>query len=118
MITTKGVHMITHRSGRGLLSLAGALAVASLALAGCSSGADGGATGGNATESSGGEDASITIGALYLDAQGFYGGIKTGIEDGSASQGVELLGQNSGGDATKEAQFMSTLISGGVDAII
>lgn len=59
-----------------------------------------------------------TIGALYLDAQGFYGGIKKGIETGSASEKLKLLGQNSGGDASKESQFMSTLIAGGVKAII
>lgn len=59
-----------------------------------------------------------TIGALYLDAQGFYGGIKRGIEDGAKTDDIKLIGQNSGGDATKEAQFMSTLISSGAKAII
>jgi sugar transport system substrate-binding protein len=61
---------------------------------------------------------SVTIGALYLDAQGFYGGIKKGIETGAASDSLRLLGQNSQGDASREAQFASTLISGGVNAII
>lgn len=60
----------------------------------------------------------VTIGALYLDAQGFYGGIKKGIETGAASESLRLLGQNSQGDASREAQFTSTLISGGFDAII
>lgn len=59
-----------------------------------------------------------TIGALYLDAQGFYGGIKKGIELGTADQNIRLLGQNSQGDAARESQFASTLISSGVKAII
>ena len=60
----------------------------------------------------------VTIGALYLDAQGFYGGIKKGIEAGAASDKLRLLGQNSQGDASHEAQFASTLVSSKVDAII
>ncbi|MFO1138713.1 MAG: substrate-binding domain-containing protein [Paracoccus sp. (in: a-proteobacteria)] len=60
----------------------------------------------------------VTVGALYLDAQGFYGGIKKGIEEGAGDASVRLLGQNSQGDAAKETQFASTLISSKVDAII
>lgn len=60
----------------------------------------------------------VTIGALYLDAQGFYGGIKKGIEEGAGSSEVRLLGQNSQGDASREAQFASTLIASKVSAII
>lgn len=60
----------------------------------------------------------VTIGALYLDAQGFYGGIKKGIETGAAGHQLRLLGQNSQGDASREAQFASTLIASKVNAII
>ena len=60
----------------------------------------------------------MTIGALYLDQNGFYGGIKKGIETGAADLKLQLLGNNSGGDASKEAAFMSTLIGAKVDAII
>lgn len=60
----------------------------------------------------------VTIGALYLDAQGFYGGIKKGIEIGAATEKLRLLGQNSQGDVSREAQFASTLISSKVKAII
>lgn len=60
----------------------------------------------------------ITLGALYLDAQGFYGGIKKGIETGAGDANIKLLGQNSQGDAAREAQFASTLISSKVGAII
>lgn len=59
-----------------------------------------------------------TIGALYLDAQGFYGGIKKGIETGAGDSKIRLLGQNSQGDASREAQFASTLIASKVGAII
>lgn len=89
------------------------VATFALALSACSSRAPVASSSGSAA--AGGQ---TTIGALYLDAQGFYGGIKKGIEAGSANENIKLLGQNSGGDATKEAQFMSTLISGGVKAII
>lgn len=93
--------------------LAASAAMAIFALTACASQ---GSTDGDAP--AGGDQ--VTLGALYLDAQGFYGGIKKGIEDGASEggQNVQLLGQNSGGDATREAQFMSTLISGGAQAII
>ena len=106
---------MTGSKRKRVIALLGACALAAGSLAACSSpetpGASGAPTGGGET---------ITIGALYLDAQGFYGGIKKGIEDGAAEEGgsLTLLGQNSGGDAAQEAEFMSTLVSGGVDAII
>lgn len=85
--------------------------VAALALSGCSTTPTPGSNSSDAAQGA-------TIGALYLDAQGFFGGVKKGIEAGSADAGIRLLGQNSGGDATKEAQFMSTLIAGGAQAIL
>ena len=101
--------MSNYRSRRhGLVAVVAGVAAIGLALTGCAP-PSGGDTGSGAGDK---------IGALYLDAQGFYGGIKKGIEDGAKTDGLELLGQNSGGDATKEAQFMSTLVSGGVKAII
>ena len=68
--------------------------------------------------SGGAQAQELSIGALYLDAQGFYGGIKKGIEAGAGDSSVRLLGQNSQGDAAKEAQFASTLIASKVSAII
>jgi len=62
--------------------------------------------------------AQLRVGALFLDAQGFYGGIAKGIKQGAASSNVSLLSSNSGGDAAKEASFMATLIASKVDAII
>jgi simple sugar transport system substrate-binding protein len=74
---------------------------------GSTSGGNGGSTG-----------KQLTIGALWLDEQGFYAGVKKGIETGAASSKVKLLGNNSKGDPSLEAQYMQTLIDSGVDAII
>jgi ABC-type sugar transport system substrate-binding protein len=60
----------------------------------------------------------VRIGALYLDAQGFYGGIRKGIQVGASSQSLTLIGQNSQGDAARESSFMTTLVGSKVDAII
>lgn len=95
---------------RKTIGVAAAVVAIAIALTGCSTGVAGG------TKTSNPKGA--TIGALYLDSQGFYGGIKKGIQDGAKADSIKLLGQNSGGDAAKESQFMSTLISGGAKAII
>jgi sugar transport system substrate-binding protein len=102
--------MYRPRPARAALGLVAASAALALALTGCSGGAS------SAPKSQ--SEKGATIGALYLDAQGFYGGIKKGIEQGAKSDNIKLVGQNSGGDATKESQFMSTLISSGAKAII
>jgi simple sugar transport system substrate-binding protein len=111
---------VRHTGGR-----LAALLVAAAALAACSSNsgtagstgaASGSASGGGASASGGG--GTVRLGALYLDNQGFYGGIRKGIEDGAGTQKIQLLAQNSGGDASKESQFMTTLIGAKVAAII
>ena len=62
----------------------------------------------------------LTIGALWLDASEFYTGVKAGIEDSAAKSPVKvnLLGNNSQGDAAVEAEQMQTYIGANVDAII
>ena len=60
----------------------------------------------------------VKIGAIYLDAQGFYGGIQKGIMTAGADEGVELLGNNSQGDVTKESEFIDQLIAAGVEAVV
>ena len=77
-----------------------------------------GAMAGCGAQSGAGRGRHLRIGALYLDAQGFYGGIRKGIELGAASQNLELIGQNSQGDAARESSFMEALIGSKVDAII
>lgn len=74
---------------------------------------------GDASEAEGGDASpkNQKIGALYFDTNGFYGGVKKGIET-AAGDGYELIGSNVQGDASKESQFMSTLVSGKVAAIV
>jgi ABC-type sugar transport system substrate-binding protein len=76
------------------------------------------ATGCGSQSSEGGGNKRVRIGALYLDAQGFYGGIRKGIQVGAATQSLQLIGQNSQGDAARESSFMTTLIGSEPDAII
>jgi simple sugar transport system substrate-binding protein len=78
----------------------------------------GAVTGCGARSSDGGGKQRVRIGALYLDAQGFYGGIRKGIQVGAASQSLTLIGQNSQGDAARESSFMATLIGSEVDAVV
>ena len=60
----------------------------------------------------------IKIGAIYLDSQGFYGGIQKGIMVAGAEEGIELLGNNSQADVTKESEFIDQLIAAGVEAVV
>lgn len=70
--------------------------------------------------SAGGSGDSLTVGVIYLDTQGFYGGVRKGIEDGAKSAGkdVEIVESNAQDDASKESTFMQSLIGQGVDAIM
>ncbi|MFV0407822.1 MAG: substrate-binding domain-containing protein [Propioniciclava sp.] len=98
--------------------VAGGAAALMMGLAGCASAgpADTSASG-NGGEG-GGEE--IRIGALYLDSQGYYGGVKKGVQEAAAASGlnVKLVESSSAGDVAKESSFMSSLVSSGVSAII
>jgi len=96
-------------SRRGMVA---AIAAAAIVLTGCAASggtADGGDTG-----------AEIRIGAIYLDSQGYYGGVKAGVEAAAKESGlnVKFIETNPGGDVAKESEFMSTLVDSGVSAII
>lgn len=95
---------------RGLLAAAALIA---MTLSGCatSAGGDGGSVDKNKE---------IRIGAIYLDSQGYYGGVKAGVTKAAKDSGlnVKFIETNPGGDVGKESQFMSTLVSSGVSAII
>lgn len=95
-------------SRRGLLAVAAATA---LILSGC-------AAGGASTGS--GDNKEIRIGAIYLDSQGYYGGVQAGVQAAAKASGmnVKFIETNPGGDVSKESEFMSTLVSSGVSAII
>lgn len=66
------------------------------------------------------EGEEITVGAIYLDAQGFYAGVRKGVQDGGTKLGknVQIIETNAGGDVTKEGSFIDRLISAGVQAIV
>lgn len=62
----------------------------------------------------------LRIGALYLDSQGFYAGVRAGVQEAADAAGVtiDLIESTSNGDAAAENEQMSRLVSSGVDAII
>jgi simple sugar transport system substrate-binding protein len=60
----------------------------------------------------------LKVGAIYLDSQGFYGGVQKGIMTAGADAGIELLGNNSQADVTKESEFIDQLIAAGVEAVV
>lgn len=62
----------------------------------------------------------LRVGAVFLDSQGFYGGVKAGFQTAASAAGanVKLIESNPGDDASKEASFVSTLVSSKVDALI
>ena len=47
---------------------------------------------------------SLKVGVIYLDTQGFYGGVRKGIEDGADKAGttVDIVETNAQDDASKE----------------
>ncbi|TDW25658.1 monosaccharide ABC transporter substrate-binding protein (CUT2 family) [Rhizobium azibense] len=62
----------------------------------------------------------LKVGAIYMDAQGFYAGVRKGIQTGASDAGrkLDIVETNAQGDASKESSFIDTLISSGVQAII
>ncbi|PZQ39581.1 MAG: hypothetical protein DI570_30870, partial [Phenylobacterium zucineum] len=104
------------RATRTITRAAAALAaVVSLAgLSACSGGTTP-APGGSSTA-----PAEVRIGALYLDSQGYYGGVKKGVQEAAKASGmnVKLIESSSAGDVAKESSFMQSLVSSGVSAII
>lgn len=61
-----------------------------------------------------------TIGAIYLDTQGFYAGVRQGVLNGADASGTKfkMIETNAQGDVSKESAFIDSLISANVDAII
>ncbi len=60
------------------------------------------------------------VGAIYLDAQGYYAGVRAGIGTRAAELGQEIniIETNARGDVAKESQFINTLSVAGIDALI
>lgn len=102
---------------RRRMVIAAAVAASVTMLAACSGGSanPGSSSSGGA---SGGKE--IRIGAMYLDSQGYYGGVRAGVKKAADASGVKvsLIESTSAGDVSKENSFMSSLIASGVSAII
>ncbi|WP_159565769.1 substrate-binding domain-containing protein [Budvicia diplopodorum] len=66
------------------------------------------------------EKKDITIGAIYLDTQGYYAGVRWGVQNSAGQSGVkvDLIETNAQGDISKESSFIDTLVARNVDAII
>ena len=62
----------------------------------------------------------VTIGAIYLDTQGYYAGVRQGVQDAAKAADVktQLIETNAQGDISKESSFIDTLVARNVDAII
>jgi len=62
----------------------------------------------------------IKIGAIYMDAQGYYAGVRKGIQDAAKEGGrnLEIIETNAQGDVSKESSFIDSLIAAGVQVII
>ncbi|MFM0500731.1 substrate-binding domain-containing protein [Paraburkholderia caffeinilytica] len=62
----------------------------------------------------------VSIGVLYLDSQGYYAGVRSGIQKAAAQSGVSarVLDSNSGGDLSKESSFIDSMIASKVSAIV
>lgn len=101
------------RKKRAVLGALVALTAITTLLTGCSSASGTGSGNGSGKKS-------ITVGAIYLDTQGFYGGVRKGVQDGAKSTGhqVKILESNAQDDASKESTFMNTFVSANVDAIL
>ncbi len=65
-------------------------------------------------------DEPIRIGAIYLDAQGYYAGVRVGLQNRADETGteIEIIETNARGDASKESSFINTLTAAQVDALI
>ena len=62
----------------------------------------------------------MRVGAIFLDAQGFYGGVKYGFQTAAAADHVQLslIQSNVADDVSSEANLLQEMTSAGVKAII
>ncbi|MEU0137990.1 substrate-binding domain-containing protein [Streptomyces sp. NPDC006296] len=60
------------------------------------------------------------VGLVYMDAQGYYAGVRKGMQEsvGRLGDGVQLLELNAQGDASKESAFVDTVSAAGVKALV
>ena len=60
------------------------------------------------------------IGVVYMDAQGFYAGVREGMQNHTEDSGreLQLLELNARGDASEESTFVDVASSADVDALV
>lgn len=66
-------------------------------------------------------DKPITLGAIYLDTQGYYAGVRWGIQNGAAQQTgnkIDIIETNAQGDVSKESSFIDTMVARDVSAVV
>lgn len=66
------------------------------------------------------QDKPINVGVIYLDAQGYYAGVRAGIQKEAAALGknVNVIETNARGDVSKESSFINTLLAAHINALI
>lgn len=90
-----------------MAAAAAAVVVVAAGLSGCGSGGSSGSS-------------TLKVGVIYLDTQGFYGGVRKGVDEGAHAAGkkVKIVETNAQDDASKESTFMQSLVAQHVDAIL
>lgn len=66
------------------------------------------------------KDEKMTIGAIYLDTQGYYAGVRWGVQDSADKAGgkIGIIETNAQGDVSKESSFIDTMIARDVSAVV
>lgn len=92
-----------------------AAALASIALVATAAGC--GSSSGSGSGSDGGD---MRVAALFLDSQGYYGGVKYGFEQAAKRNDVslKLTQTNSAADPSAESEFINTIVGSKPDALI
>lgn len=62
----------------------------------------------------------LVVGVTYLDAQGFYAGVRKGVQVGGTELGknLQIIETNVAADVAKEASFIDRLVSAGAQVIV
>jgi len=66
------------------------------------------------------KDEKMTIGAIYLDTQGYYAGVRWGVQDSADKAGgkIGIIETNAQGDVSKESSVIDTMIARDVSAVV
>lgn len=66
------------------------------------------------------DDQNLVVGAIYLDTQGYYAGVRQGIQNEATALGknLQIIETNAQGDISKESSFIDRIVAADVNAII